>query len=64
MTHEATVARLDDFIAKIRNRSGAATAKACRSVLSGVMGYAARRGAIPQIQYATSAASPASTAAG
>jgi integrase len=44
---EATVARLDDFIAKIRTRSGVATAKARRSVLSGVMGYAARRGGIP-----------------
>lgn len=44
---EATVARLDDFISAVGTRSGSGAAKACRSVLSGVMGYAARYGAIP-----------------
>lgn len=44
---EATVARLDDFVSAVGTRSGSGAAKACRSVLSGVMGYAARYGAIP-----------------
>ncbi|MDN5920602.1 MAG: site-specific integrase [Pseudonocardia sp.] len=44
---DATVARLDDFVSAVGTRSGSGAAKACRSVLSGVMGYAARYGAIP-----------------
>jgi len=44
---EATVSRLDEFIAAVRDRSGTAAAKACRSALSGMLGHAARHGAIP-----------------
>lgn len=44
---EAGVARLDEFVTAVRARSGAGAAKACRSALSGIMGYAARHGAIP-----------------
>ncbi|WP_214407382.1 tyrosine-type recombinase/integrase [Pseudonocardia lacus] len=44
--HEATVARLDEFISAVQSRHGAAAAKACRSALSGLMGLAARRGDI------------------
>lgn len=43
---EATVARLDEFISAVRTRAGSAAAKACRSALSGIMGHAARHGAI------------------
>ena len=44
---EATVPRVDEFITAVRNRSGTAAAKACRSALSSMLGLAARRGAIP-----------------
>lgn len=44
---EAGVARLDEFISAVHTRSGSAAAKACRSALSGIMGHAARHGAIP-----------------
>jgi integrase len=44
---EATVQRLDEFISAVRARSGPSAAKACRSVLSGLMGHAARLGAVP-----------------
>ena len=44
---EATVPRVDEFITAVRNRSGTAAAKACRSALSSMLGLAARRGAVP-----------------
>ena len=44
---EASVPRLDEFITSVSAHSGVGAAKACRSTLSGVMGYAARRGAVP-----------------
>ncbi len=44
---EATVPRLDEFITAVRDRSGTAAAKACRSALSSMLGQAARHGAIP-----------------
>jgi integrase len=44
---ETTVSRLDEFVAVVHARSGAAAAKACRSALSGVLGHAVRRGAMP-----------------
>jgi integrase len=37
---------VDDFLAAVKANVGGATAKSCRSVLSGVMGYAVRRGAL------------------
>ncbi|HEX3592090.1 MAG TPA: tyrosine-type recombinase/integrase [Pseudonocardiaceae bacterium] len=37
---------VDDFLAAVRTNVGGATAKSCRSVLSGVLGHAVRRGAI------------------
>jgi hypothetical protein len=59
---EATVPRLDEFITAVRKRSGVAAAKACRSALSGMLGQAARRGAIPTNLFAISAACPACAA--
>jgi integrase len=44
---EATVPRLDEFISAVLAHNGAGAAKACRSALSGIMGYAVRHGAIP-----------------
>ena len=44
---EATVPRVDEFITAVRDRSGTAAAKACRSALSSMLGQAARHGAIP-----------------
>jgi len=44
---EATVPRLDTFITTVREHAGTAAAKACRSVLSSMLGQAARHGAIP-----------------
>jgi integrase len=44
---EATVPRLDEFITAVRQSSGTAAAKACRSALSSMLGQAARHGAIP-----------------
>jgi hypothetical protein len=43
---EATVPRLDKVITAVRDRSGTAAAKACRSALSGMLGHAARHGAV------------------
>lgn len=37
---------VDDFLSAVKVNVGGATAKSCRSVLSGVMGYAVRRGAV------------------
>ncbi len=44
---DANVPRLDEFITAVRDRSGTAAAKACRSALSGMLGLAARQGAVP-----------------
>src|SRR5689334_2355432 len=43
---EATTQRIDTAITKIKDRSGAPTAKTCRAVLSGMMKLAVRYGAI------------------
>lgn len=43
---EATVQHLDRALMTIRERHGRASAKSTRTVLSGMLGYAARRGAI------------------
>src|SRR4051794_20471969 len=43
---EATTPLVDNVIASIKNRVGAATAKSCRSVISGVMSLAVRYGAV------------------
>jgi integrase len=43
---EATVEHLDRALVTIRERHGRASAKSTRTVLSGMLGYAARRGAI------------------
>ena len=43
---ELTVPRLDRFLQTLRLRSGTATAKVARTVLSGVLGLAVRHGAI------------------
>ncbi len=43
---EATTQRIDSAITKIKDRSGAPTAKTCRAVLSGMMKLAVRYGAI------------------
>jgi integrase len=43
---EATTPLIDKVIAAIKTDTGAATAKTCRSVISGVMGLAVRYGAI------------------
>jgi integrase len=44
---EATTPLLDKVIATVKSESGAATARTCRSIISGVMGLAVRYGAIP-----------------
>ncbi len=44
---DANVPRLDEFITAVRDRSGTAAAKACRSAHSGMLGLAARQGAVP-----------------
>ena len=43
---EVTVPRLDLFVQTVRGRSGVATAKVARTVLSGLLGLAVRHGAI------------------
>jgi integrase len=43
---ELTTARLDYWLHDVRRRKGHSTAKLCRSVLSGVCGYAVRRDAM------------------
>ena len=43
---EATVEHLDRALVTIRERHGRASAKSAKTVLSGMLGYAARRGAI------------------
>ncbi|GAB3480063.1 site-specific integrase [Amycolatopsis cihanbeyliensis] len=43
---EVTVARADRFLGAISSSAGVPTAKSARSVLSGLLGYAARHGAI------------------
>lgn len=43
---ELSTARLDEFVHGTRRTSGYATAKLCRTVLSGVCGYAVRRDAM------------------
>lgn len=43
---EATTARLDAFLRAVSESHGAASAKSCRSVLSGVMGVAVRYGLV------------------
>jgi integrase len=42
---EVTTSRVDDFLQAVRSASGIATAKTCRTVVSGVMGLAVRYGA-------------------
>lgn len=44
--HELTVARMDHFIHEKRRMTGYATAKLCRSVASGICGFAVRREAL------------------
>lgn len=44
--HEVDTPTVDDFLAAVKTNVGSATAKSCRSVLSGVMGFAVRRGAL------------------
>lgn len=44
---EADTPRVDGFLRAVKANIGAPTAKSCRSVLSGVMGFAVRRGALP-----------------
>jgi integrase len=44
---ELTVPRLDQFVQTVQLRSGTATAKITRTVVSGVLGLAVRHGAIP-----------------
>ena len=48
MVREATVAPLDRFIRSVADNTGAATAKGARTVLSQMLGLAARYDAIPQ----------------
>lgn len=44
---EATTGRLDAVLTRIKTKSGAPTAKAARTVLSGILGWAARQDAVP-----------------
>lgn len=44
--YEVDTPAVDDFLAAVKDNTGSATAKSCRSVLSGMLGYAVRRGAI------------------
>lgn len=41
------MSRLDEFVSAVLDRSGTGAAKACRSALSGLIGLAARDGAVP-----------------
>lgn len=43
---EATTGRIDNVLQVIRERAGAPTAKSCRTVISGVLGFAARHDAV------------------
>ena len=43
---EITTPLLDRFVGEVRDRVGTATARSCRSIVSGVMGLAVRHGAI------------------
>ncbi|MGH3386936.1 MAG: site-specific integrase [Nocardioidaceae bacterium] len=43
---EVTTPAVDAFVGKIRRQKGAPTAKLCRSIVSGVMGFAVRQGAV------------------
>lgn len=43
---EMTTPLVDAFIAKVRDEVGVSTAKLCRSVMSGIMGVAVRKGAV------------------
>ena len=43
---EVTTPRVDDFLRAVRTNRGVATAKTCRTVVSGVMGLAVRYGAV------------------
>ena len=43
---EVSVSRVDAFLAAVRDNTGTATALACRSVVSGVLGVAVRHGAL------------------
>jgi integrase len=43
---EVSVSRVDVFLAAVRDNTGTATARACRSVVSGVLGVAVRHGAL------------------
>jgi len=45
MVREASVPRLDRFLKTVTERTGAPTAKLCRTVLSGMLGLAVRHGA-------------------
>ncbi|WP_286344444.1 phage integrase central domain-containing protein [Frondihabitans sucicola] len=44
--HEATTQRLDAFIRAVTEKNGPGAAKACRAVLSGMLGLAARADAV------------------
>jgi integrase len=44
---EASVQACDEFLAELAQRRGSSTTKTCKSVLSGMLGFAARRGALP-----------------
>jgi integrase len=44
---EVGVARVDDFLRRVQRTSGVATAKTCRTVISGVMGLAVRYELVP-----------------
>ncbi len=46
---EATTGKVDRVLLTIREKSGAPTAKSCRTVLSGVLSYAARQDAISAV---------------
>lgn len=43
---EVSTPRVDRFLLTVRDRSGTGMAKTCRSVVSGVLGYAQRNGAV------------------
>ena len=43
---EVTTARVDNFLVTVRDRSGHSMAKTCRSVVSGILGFAMRHDAV------------------
>ncbi len=60
---EATVAAVDRFLRSTRDKTGAATAKLCKTTLSGILGLAARHGAAPSnVMRDTTAMTPKSNA--